>query len=273
MDKIRLRHVFQLAISIKEHGAKFYNELAKKVSDARVKKLCTKLANDEGAHKQVFQDILSLWDSVPVDNRMSDLFVKEIKRKGFFQNPPPHDTAEEDMIKYAIEQDRKIANYFVSFEKSFSEDWKKMHLQKIVDKEKEHEKRLEKLLKMEKLEYKKYILAVDDEPENLKLIAAMFSKKGYRVVPVESGDEAIRYINIEKPDLVFLDIMMPERDGIQILQEIKEIDKDIPVVMLTAVWDDKEAEKCKSLGAYEYVHKPIDFENLNKIVLKIFSSN
>jgi DNA-binding NtrC family response regulator len=123
----------------------------------------------------------------------------------------------------------------------------------------------------EKLGDKKYILIVDDDPAILRTVAQWLSKKGYRAIPVESADAAIRHVNIERPDLVLLDIMMPDADGIRMMQEIKEIDKNIPVIMLTGVWDDEEERKCKKLGAIEYINKPVDLDCLEEIVKKIFS--
>lgn len=118
---------------------------------------------------------------------------------------------------------------------------------------------------------KKYILTVDDDPKNLKLIHDMLVSKGYRVVAVDSGAKALAQVKAEKPTLVLLDIMMPEMDGIEALREIKALDEDIPVAMVTAVWDESEAKKCMDLGAYEYVTKPIDFKRLEMVVLfKLF---
>ncbi len=119
---------------------------------------------------------------------------------------------------------------------------------------------------MEEKQQKQYILAVDDEPKNLELIAARLSSKGYRLVTAESGKQALERIRKEKPALVLLDIMMPEMDGVEVLKQIKAIDKDIPVAMVTAVWDNAEGKKCMDLGAYEYVTKPIDFNYLETAV-------
>ncbi len=110
---------------------------------------------------------------------------------------------------------------------------------------------------------KKYILAVDDEPGDLELIAASLSAKGYRVVTSESGKQAMELIRGEKPAVVLVDTLMPGMDGIEVLKQIKAFDRYIPVAMVTAAWDDAEGRKCMELGAYEYVTKPIDFDYLD----------
>lgn len=118
---------------------------------------------------------------------------------------------------------------------------------------------------------KKSILVVDDEPKNVKLMIAKLTGEGYRVETATSGPEALRKIEKEEPGLVLLDIMMPEMDGLDVLKVIKKNHPDVPVAMVTAVWDEDEAKKCMEAGAYEYVTKPINMEQLKLTVLiKLF---
>jgi len=119
--------------------------------------------------------------------------------------------------------------------------------------------------------HKKMILAVDDDPLHLELLGAKLSAKGYRLVLAASGEQALKTIEIEKPGLVLLDIMMPGVNGFEILKKIKAIDVNIPVAMVTSVWDDAEGKKCFAAGAYEYITKPIDFGRLETAILvKLF---
>jgi DNA-binding response OmpR family regulator len=119
--------------------------------------------------------------------------------------------------------------------------------------------------------FKKAVLLVDDDPKNLKLLAVKLTQEGYRVITAQSGKEALEAISLEKPGLVLLDIMMPEMDGIETLKRIKALDSNIPVAMVTAVWDEEEAKKALQAGAYEYITKPIDTEYLKLAVLaKLF---
>ena len=118
---------------------------------------------------------------------------------------------------------------------------------------------------------KKPILVVDDDPKHLKLLGLKLANEGYRVITVESGKEALKTIKLEKPGLVLLDIMMPDMNGLETLKRIKRPDPDIPVAMVTSIWDNDEAKKAFEAGAYEYITKPVDMEYLKLAVLiKLF---
>jgi len=108
------------------------------------------------------------------------------------------------------------------------------------------------------------ILIVDDEIEICNIFDDFFSAKGYEVIKAVSGKEAIEKAKTQKPNLVFLDIRMPKMDGIEVLKEIKKIDKSITVVMVTVLKDEEIAQKAIKLGAYDYVTKPISFDYLEK---------
>lgn len=78
------------------------------------------------------------------------------------------------------------------------------------------------------------IMVVDDEKNILMLYKAELEEEGYEVIPANSGKEALELFDKEKPDMVTLDIMMPDMDGIQVLRQLKQKDPNIPVIMLTA---------------------------------------
>ena len=78
------------------------------------------------------------------------------------------------------------------------------------------------------------ILVVDDEKNILKLYKAELEDEGYDVVIANSGKEAIELFRDQTPDLVTLDIMMPDMDGIQVLRQLKQENSQVPVIMLTA---------------------------------------
>lgn len=78
------------------------------------------------------------------------------------------------------------------------------------------------------------IMVVDDEKNILMLYQSELEDEGYEVVAANSGKEALELFDREKPDLVTLDIMMPDIDGIQVLRQLKEKNPNVPVIMLTA---------------------------------------
>jgi CheY-like chemotaxis protein len=113
----------------------------------------------------------------------------------------------------------------------------------------------------------KKILCVDDEPMNLMIIEVNLMAQGYEVHKANDGLSAIQMVKDISPQLVLLDIMMPGMDGIATLKEIKKIDPNVPVIMVTGVTDEGIAKNAVNDGAYDYVTKPIDFDYLNTTIL------
>lgn len=103
------------------------------------------------------------------------------------------------------------------------------------------------------------ILVVDDVPANLTLLTAMLKENGHRVRPVPSGKLALKAVEIEPPDIILLDIMMPVMDGYETCRHLKGNPKtrDIPVVFLTARTEVEDETKGFELGAVDYITKPI----------------
>ena len=107
------------------------------------------------------------------------------------------------------------------------------------------------------------ILAVDDNAISLKAIDQAL-QSGYEVIPVNSGDRAIRYLMSEKPDLVLLDVQMADKDGIETLRELRTLKngEDLPVIMLTSQNDKDTVLQSSKLGIDDYVLKPFDSNKL-----------
>jgi len=105
---------------------------------------------------------------------------------------------------------------------------------------------------------KQKILIVEDEESLLKLESILLTSKGYDVRGVPDGKKALEAIDEEKPDLVLLDIMLPEIDGFEVCQRIKENPetKDIPVIMLTAKKSREDMARGEKVGADWYITKP-----------------
>ncbi len=113
------------------------------------------------------------------------------------------------------------------------------------------------------------ILVVDDTPANLQLLAGMLKKRGYRVRPVPSGKLAIQAVQNEKPDLILLDINMPEMNGYEVCEQLKADAalKDIPVIFISALNETIDKVKAFSAGGVDYVTKPFQFEEVFARVL------
>lgn len=101
------------------------------------------------------------------------------------------------------------------------------------------------------------ILVADDEPEIRDLLRLYLENEHYEVSEAENGIEALRLIDAEKPDLVMLDIMMPQMDGYQALKHIRE-DNNVPVIIISAKDEDSEKILGLNLGADDYISKPFN---------------
>ncbi len=122
------------------------------------------------------------------------------------------------------------------------------------------------------------ILLVDDSPEMLHLFSILLSKLGYKVRPTRDGKLALRYAKKKQPDLILLDIMMPEIDGYQVCEKLKacEETKHIPVIFISALNEVFDKVKAFSLGAVDYITKPFQLEEVvarieNQLLLRQLS--
>ncbi len=111
------------------------------------------------------------------------------------------------------------------------------------------------------------VLVVDDEESLLKTYKSIL-KKHYEVITVNNGPKALDVLSSSNFSLAILDIMMPSMDGLELLRKIKELNPGIEVIMATAVKDIKSAVKAIKLGAYDYISKPFEIEELLGVVKK-----
>ncbi len=126
----------------------------------------------------------------------------------------------------------------------------------------------------------KKILVVDDEPDIITFISTLLRKNGYEVCEAGNGEEGMQKVVEEKPDLVCLDLLMPEKTGIKLYREMRKDDqlKNVPVIMVTGItsvdpWDFKQFDKFiqeRSIpGPEGYIEKPIDKEQFLKAVREV----
>ncbi len=112
------------------------------------------------------------------------------------------------------------------------------------------------------------IMVVDDIPININLIKAFLRKTPHEILSATSGAQALQMAEEKHPDLVLLDIMMPDMDGHKVLSHLKSNPKtaDIKVVMQSAVADEFSMQKAMELGASGYLNKPIQLDALMNIL-------
>lgn len=118
----------------------------------------------------------------------------------------------------------------------------------------------------------KKILLVDDEKDILDLLEFNLEAEGYKTYKAKDGDEALKKAHEKKPDLILLDIMLPKKDGFEVIRELrasKEI-ADIPVIFLTAKDSEIDEVVGLELGADDYIVKPISIRKLLARVKKAF---
>ncbi|GAB1542164.1 hypothetical protein NUACC21_48380 [Scytonema sp. NUACC21] len=108
------------------------------------------------------------------------------------------------------------------------------------------------------------ILIVDDEPNNLRVLSSIARSHGYQVRQAISGSIALRAVQIQPPDLILLDIMMPEMDGYQVCQQLKLNSQtcDIPIIFLSALTGGLDKAKAFQLGGADYITKPFQLEEV-----------
>jgi len=119
------------------------------------------------------------------------------------------------------------------------------------------------------------ILVVDDDPSIRKFVRANLEARDYRVLLAVDGDDAIRTIEQELPDLIILDIMMPRVNGLEVCQRIREW-SDIPIIMLSARDNEDDKVRCLDCGADDYLTKPFSLKELLsriKAVLRRYQEN
>ncbi|MDE2181046.1 MAG: sigma-54-dependent Fis family transcriptional regulator [candidate division NC10 bacterium] len=106
------------------------------------------------------------------------------------------------------------------------------------------------------------LLIVDDERTLARSIKLFMTEQGYEAEVAENADKALELLERLRPDLVFLDVCLPDQNGIELLSRIKEFDRNIAVVIMTAYGSIEGAVEAVKLGAFDYIKKPVDLDEL-----------
>jgi len=120
---------------------------------------------------------------------------------------------------------------------------------------------------------KNKILIVEDEESLLKLESILLSSKGYNVTGVMDGKAALKEVRLNRPDLVILDIMLPEMDGFEVCRQIKQNPEtsNIPVVMLTAKKNSQDLARGQEVGSDAYITKPFKSSKVLDTIQELLS--
>ncbi len=115
------------------------------------------------------------------------------------------------------------------------------------------------------------VLIVDDETHNRALLDIILSSEGYELITAASGEEALAVIEQRRPDIILLDIMMPELNGFQVITMLKAdpATRDIPIILLSALDDLGAIERGLQVGAADFLTKPIHHNELRARVRKL----
>lgn len=111
------------------------------------------------------------------------------------------------------------------------------------------------------MEQRPSILVVDDEPQILRVLRASLPARGFEVRTADSGEEALEAIRKEIPDLVILDLVMPELSGLEVCREVRKI-SEVPIIVLSAKGSEKDKVIALEMGADDYVTKPFGMKEL-----------
>ena len=108
------------------------------------------------------------------------------------------------------------------------------------------------------------VLIVDDEPDARELLTDFLTAKGYETFAASNGQQALSMVKEQRPHLILLDVRMPGMDGLEVLKQVREIDHEVGVIMVTAVNEEETGRQALNMGAFDYITKPLDFQYLER---------
>jgi DNA-binding response OmpR family regulator len=114
------------------------------------------------------------------------------------------------------------------------------------------------------------VLLVDDEKEFVQALSERLKMRNMQPDAVYDGDQAISYVEENEPDVIVLDLKMPGIDGIETLRRVKKAYPKIQVIILTGHGTEKDEERARELGAFDYLEKPVDIDSLVKRMKKAY---
>jgi CheY-like chemotaxis protein len=116
------------------------------------------------------------------------------------------------------------------------------------------------------------ILVIDDEQSIRDLLDRLLRRKGYDVVLAESGRKGLELFRRERPDVLVLDLKMPEMDGLTVLRQIRSLDPRMPVIILTGAGTAEAEQQVRALGVTEYVEKEFSLHLLGDALKRLLKT-
>src|SRR5712692_4063493 len=116
------------------------------------------------------------------------------------------------------------------------------------------------------------ILVIDDEQGIRNLLDTLLRRKGYDVVLAESGRQGLELFRRERPDVIVLDLKMPEMDGLTVLQQVRSLDPKTPVIILTGAGTAETEQRVRAMGVTEYVEKEFSLHLLGDSLKRLLKT-
>lgn len=116
------------------------------------------------------------------------------------------------------------------------------------------------------------ILILDEDSVHLRSLGERLRTDGYRIIAADHGEQGLKIVDRHGPDLVLLDVLLTDVNGMDILSAIKKARPDLPVVVVTALWDEEEGQRAFERGAFDYITKPVVMDYLKLAILSALSS-
>ncbi len=117
-------------------------------------------------------------------------------------------------------------------------------------------------------EIKSRLLVVDDEEDIRSFLVEFFTEKDFDAHSADSGTEALKLLKVLRPHLILLDVKMPGMSGLETLEEIRKLDREVGVIMVTGLQDQRVGREALKLGASDFITKPIDLPYLETSVME-----
>ena len=116
------------------------------------------------------------------------------------------------------------------------------------------------------------VLVIDDEQGIRSLLDMLLSRKGYGVVLADGGRKGLELFRRERPDVIVLDLNMPEMDGVAVLQQIRSLNPDQPVIILTGAGTPEKEQRVHALGVSEFVEKEFSLHRLGDALKRVLKT-